>query len=39
MRERIESVGGTWRVESRPGEGTRIVVEVPFAAQDGEGAE
>jgi two-component system sensor histidine kinase DegS len=30
MRERIESVGGTWRVESRPGEGTRIVVDVPL---------
>jgi two-component system sensor histidine kinase ComP len=36
MRERIESVGGTWRVESRPGEGTRIVVDVPLAAQAGE---
>jgi two-component system sensor histidine kinase DegS len=40
MRERIESVGGTWQVESRPGEGTRIVVDVPLdAAQDREGVE
>jgi signal transduction histidine kinase len=40
MRERIESVGGQWRVESQLGRGTRIVVDVPLsAAQDGEGAE
>jgi signal transduction histidine kinase len=40
MRERIESVGGTWQVKSRPGVGTRIVVDVPLAvAQDGEGVE
>ena len=37
MRERIESVGGTWRVESRPGKGTRIVVDVPLSpVQDAE---
>jgi signal transduction histidine kinase len=40
MRERIESVGGTWQVESRPGVGTRIVVDVPLeAAPDHEGVE
>ena len=33
MRERIESVGGQWRVESQPGEGTRIIVDVPLSAQ------
>ena len=29
MRERVSLVGGTFTVESRPGAGTRIVVEVP----------
>ncbi len=29
MRERAESVGGTWRVESGVGKGTRILVEIP----------
>lgn len=29
MKERAESVGGTLRVESGPGEGTRVIVEVP----------
>ena len=36
MRERIESVGGTWRVQSRPGVGTRIVVDVPLEAANAE---
>jgi signal transduction histidine kinase len=35
MRERIEGVGGKWRVESRPGQGTRIVVDAPLAAAQG----
>jgi len=35
MRERIEGVGGKWRVESRPGEGTRIVVDVPLSTTQG----
>ena len=40
MRERIEVVGGRWRVESRPGQGTRIVVDVPLStAQGTEGIE
>ncbi len=30
MRERVELVGGKLRVESRPGEGTRIGVEIPI---------
>ena len=29
MRERVSLVGGTFTVESRPGAGTRIIVEVP----------
>ncbi len=30
MRERIEGVGGTLAIYSRPGEGTRVVVNVPL---------
>jgi signal transduction histidine kinase len=30
MKERIEMVGGTFCVESAPGEGTTIEVEIPF---------
>ena len=31
MRERVEMVGGTFCVESAPGKGTSIEVEIPFA--------
>jgi signal transduction histidine kinase len=31
MRERVEMVGGSFCVESVPGQGTTIVVEIPFA--------
>jgi signal transduction histidine kinase len=31
MRERVEMVGGTFCVESAPGKGTAIQVEIPFA--------
>ena len=31
MRERVEMVGGTFCVESRPGQGTTVRVEIPFA--------
>jgi signal transduction histidine kinase len=31
MRERVEMVGGTFRVESAPGHGTTVRVEIPFA--------
>lgn len=40
MRERAEEVGGTCRIESGLGQGTRIVVDVPLPApQDTEGVE
>jgi two-component system, NarL family, sensor kinase len=29
MRERVTGAGGTWELESRPGQGTRIVATVP----------
>jgi signal transduction histidine kinase len=31
MRDRIEAVGGTVRIESPPGDGTRIVAEIPVS--------
>ena len=30
MRERVEMVGGTFSIESAPGKGTTIKVEIPF---------
>jgi signal transduction histidine kinase len=29
MRERVTLLGGTWRIESRPGRGTRVAVDIP----------
>jgi glucose-6-phosphate-specific signal transduction histidine kinase len=29
MQERIALLGGRWRIESHPGDGTRVVAEVP----------
>ncbi|HST45244.1 MAG TPA: hypothetical protein VLK29_08475 [Luteimonas sp.] len=34
MRERIESLGGALRIESRSGRGTRIEARLPLAAND-----
>jgi signal transduction histidine kinase len=34
MRERVEQLGGTLLVESAPGEGTTLVVELPVAADE-----
>lgn len=34
MRERVEMMGGTLIIDSRPGEGTRVNVEVPIAKED-----
>jgi signal transduction histidine kinase len=35
MRERVEMVGGTFRVESAPGRGTKIFSSIPFRQQNG----
>jgi signal transduction histidine kinase len=34
IRERIEQLGGTLRVESEPGQGTNLVAELPIGAQE-----
>ncbi|MDQ3862822.1 MAG: GAF domain-containing sensor histidine kinase [Actinomycetota bacterium] len=34
IRERIKQLGGTLRVESKPGEGTTLAAELPIAAQE-----
>ena len=31
MRERVESVRGTFEIHSRPGNGTRLEIHVPFS--------
>jgi signal transduction histidine kinase len=33
IRERLESLGGTLDIQSRPGEGTRIALELPVTRQ------
>ena len=38
MRERVEMVGGTFRIESTPGHGTTVQVEMPAAKTRGGGA-
>jgi ligand-binding sensor domain-containing protein/signal transduction histidine kinase len=30
MRERADMIGGSLRLESKPGEGTRVIIQVPF---------
>ena len=35
MRERAESIGGTLTLESQPGKGTTVVLEVPIASNRG----
>ena len=37
MRERTEFLGGTLRVESGPGHGTELLVEIPLAKDNREG--
>ncbi|HEY0551792.1 MAG TPA: ATP-binding protein [Verrucomicrobiae bacterium] len=34
MRERVEMVGGDFSVESTPGQGTRVEVQIPFRPRD-----
>ncbi|MDQ8188013.1 sensor histidine kinase [Pelagicoccus sp. SDUM812002] len=34
MRERVEMLGGSFTIQSSPGEGTAIVAEIPLALQD-----
>jgi len=35
MRERVESLGGELRLDSRPGGGTRVIVTIPFRGRHG----
>jgi signal transduction histidine kinase len=39
MRERVERLGGTLSIESAPGEGTTLAVELPLAVDDDEPAQ
>jgi signal transduction histidine kinase len=32
LRDRVEATGGTFRLESRPGEGTHLLIELPVSA-------
>jgi signal transduction histidine kinase len=36
MRTRAERLGATLDIHSEPGAGTRVVVHIPFEAQEGE---
>jgi len=36
MQKRVELLGGRWQLESAPGEGTRIVIELPAPELAGE---
>jgi signal transduction histidine kinase len=36
MRERLESLGGTFRIESQPGQGTHIIAQLPLDLPPGE---
>ena len=38
MRERVESLGGTFRIESQPGRGTRVCAQLPLDLPEGEPA-
>ena len=34
MRERVESLGGNFRVESAPGQGTRVIADLSLAGEE-----
>lgn len=34
MRERVESLGGEFRIESAPGQGTRVIALLPYATME-----
>jgi signal transduction histidine kinase len=36
MRERVESLGGTFRIESKRGQGTRVIAQLPLEVAQGE---
>jgi two-component system CheB/CheR fusion protein len=39
VRDRIEMIGGKFELETSPGEGTRVTIEVPWEVIDGDDAE
>ncbi len=39
MRERMAQVGGRVQIDSRPGAGTRVILEVPLSQEKGDGGE
>ena len=34
LADRVEALGGTFRVESTPGSGTRLAAEIPLGGQE-----
>jgi len=36
MQERVRLLGGTFRIDSRPGQGTRIFMEIPWDMKNGD---
>jgi signal transduction histidine kinase len=37
MTERVRMLGGHFNIESTPGHGTKLAIEVPIAESDGDG--
>jgi signal transduction histidine kinase len=35
LKDRAEAIGGTIRLDSRPGGGTRLIAELPFGSGSG----
>jgi signal transduction histidine kinase len=38
LKDRVEAIGGTFTMKSRPGEGTRLLIELPAPANQADGA-